>query len=72
MNYREHNPPHFHARYQGFEVSVEIESGVVKGNMPSRALKLLFEWMELHKEELLENWTLAEQMKALKEIEPLN
>jgi hypothetical protein len=48
MNYREHNPPHFHARYQGFEVSVEIESGVVTGHMPTRALKLLFEWAELH------------------------
>ena len=71
MNYREHNPPHFHARYQGFEVSVEITSGVVKGHMPSRALKLLFEWMALHQEELLENWALAEQSKSLKEIEPL-
>ena len=72
MNYREHNPPHFHARYQGFEVSIEIESGIVKGHMPSRALKLLFEWMDIYKEELLENWKLAQQMKALKEIKPLN
>ncbi len=71
MNYREHNPPHFHAKYQGFEVSIEIESGIVTGNMPSRALKLLFEWMELHKDELIANWKLAEQRKALTEIEPL-
>ena len=72
MNYREHNPPHFHARYQGFEVSVEIESGVVTGHMPTRALKLLFEWTDLHKAELLENWELARAKEALKEIEPLN
>lgn len=71
MNYREHNPPHFHAKYQGFEVSIEIESGIVKGNMPSRALKLLFEWMELHQAELIQNWKLAEERKALTEIEPL-
>jgi len=71
MNYREHNPPHFHAKYQGYEVSVEIESGIVKGQMPTRALKLLFEWAELHKSELLENWKLAEEMKALNEISPL-
>lgn len=71
MNYREHNPPHFHVRYQGYEVSVQIESGVVSGEMPSRALKLVFEWMALHKEELLENWSLAENRKPLIEIEPL-
>ncbi len=33
MDYREHNPPHFHARYQGFELSVEIEPGVVTGHI---------------------------------------
>ncbi len=71
MNYREHNPAHFHARYQGYEVSVEIESGIIKGQMPKRALKLLFEWMELHKEELLVNWNLAKARKVLLEIEPL-
>ena len=29
---------------------------VVQGFMPKRALKLTFEWMELHKDELFENW----------------
>jgi len=29
MNYNDHLPPHFHARYQDQEVTVEIESGVV-------------------------------------------
>lgn len=72
MNYREHNPPHFHAGYQGFEVSVETESGVVTGHMPTRALKLLFEWTDLHRKELLENWELARAKEALKEIEPLH
>lgn len=31
MNYKEHNPPHFHAAYQDYEVSVEIKTGIVKG-----------------------------------------
>ena len=51
---------------------MEIESGVVTGHMPTRALKLLFEWVDLHKTELLENWELARAKEALKEIEPLN
>jgi len=29
------------------------------------------EWLELHKDELLENWQLVEQKKPLKKIAPL-
>ncbi len=71
MNYREHNPPHFHATYQDYEVSIEIKSGNVTGVMPKRALKMLFEWMELHKDELLVDWELACNRKSLLKIEPL-
>lgn len=31
MNYNDHLPPHFHARYQDQEITVEIESGLVQG-----------------------------------------
>jgi hypothetical protein len=43
MNYNEHNPPHFHASYQGNEVSVDIKTGLIKGTMSKRALKMIFE-----------------------------
>lgn len=33
MNFREHNPPHFHATYQDFEISVDIKTGLVNGKM---------------------------------------
>ena len=39
--------------------------------MPARALKLVFEWMELHKEELLENWRLTQIGELPHKIEPL-
>ncbi len=41
MNYQDHNPPHFHAEYQEFEVILEIKTGSVTGNMPRRALNLI-------------------------------
>ena len=72
MFFNDHNPPHFHVEYQDFEAIIEIESGVVKGAIPRRALKLIFEWMDLHKEELLENWKKIEERKSLEKIEPLN
>ncbi len=71
MFYNDHNPPHFHAEYQDFEATIEIESGIVKGQIPRRALKLVFEWMDLHKEDLLSNWEKIEQRKTLEKIEPL-
>jgi len=48
----DHNPPHFHARYENQKVIIEIESGLVRGEMSERALRLIFEWKDLHKEEL--------------------
>lgn len=71
MFYRDHAPPHFHAIYGEYEITVEIESGVIDGRFPKRALKLVFEWFELHREELLENWRLAEDRRPLNTIEPL-
>jgi hypothetical protein len=70
--FNDHNPPHFHVEYQDYEATIDIESGVVKGEMPRRALKLVYEWLDLHKNELIENWELAQNQEPLKKIEPLN
>lgn len=71
MNYNDPDPPHFHARYQDQEVIVEIESGVVTGIMSRRALHLLFEWMELHQEGLMQNWSRAREREPLVPVPPL-
>lgn len=72
MFFNEHNPPHFHAEYQGFKVSISIEDGIVEGKMPKRALTLIFEWLEIHKDELIENWKSIEETGHYNKIEPLN
>jgi len=71
MFFEDHNPPHFHLKYQNFEATINIEDGIVKGELPRRALNLTYEWLDLHKDELLENWLLLKQRKAVKRIEPL-
>lgn len=71
INYADHNPPHFHARYQGQEVTVEIQSGLVTGTMSRRALQMVFEWLDLHHAELLENWNRARERLPLNSIDPL-
>jgi len=72
MYWQEHNPPHFHAEYNGLNAVIEIEQGVViKGALPFKQLKLVLAWAELHKKELLENWLIAESHKQLIKINPL-
>ena len=69
--YNEHNPPHFHAEYGEFQITVEIESGIVNGKFPRRALNAFLEWYVLHKEELLHDWELSLKVKPLNKIKPL-
>ncbi|MEQ9402642.1 MAG: DUF4160 domain-containing protein [Cyclobacteriaceae bacterium] len=71
MFYNDHNPPHFHIEYQEYDATVDIQNGLIKGEMPRRALKLVYDWLDMHKDELLQNWELSQQQKALNKIEPL-
>jgi hypothetical protein len=70
--YSDHHPPHFHARYGKDKVSIHIEdSAVLEGHLPPRALGLVMEWAEIHREELRTDWLLAKENKTPKPIEPL-
>ncbi len=71
MFFNDHNPPHFHVVYGDFKAVININDEIVESFMPKRALKLVFEWMDLHKAELLENWELAQNGELPNKIEPL-
>ncbi|HEY3275750.1 MAG TPA: DUF4160 domain-containing protein [Syntrophorhabdaceae bacterium] len=71
MFYKDHAPPHFHAKYGEYEITVDIVEGVIHGEFPRRALSHVLEWYELHKNELLNDWELAGQGKPLDPIKPL-
>ncbi|MDO4819675.1 MAG: DUF4160 domain-containing protein [Prevotella sp.] len=71
LNYRDHFPPHFHAWYGEYRIVVNIEDGIVKGEMPGRALRMILEWLELHRQELMDNWDAAQRGAVLNKIEPL-
>jgi hypothetical protein len=71
MYYRDHAPPHFHAHYGNHEITVEIESGVVNGRFPRRALSAVLDWYTMHQDELLHDWELARQELPLNAIDPL-
>ena len=71
MNFSDHHPPHFHAWYGDYKIIVNIKDGVVKGEMPGRAVKLILEWLELHRDELMENWYRSQCGNFLEKVEPL-
>ena len=71
LRFLDHNPPHFHAKYQNDKVIVEIKDGKVKGEMSERALRMVLEWLDLHRDEILDAWKLASIGQNPSKIEPL-
>ncbi len=68
----EHNPPHFHVYYQDDTAVVDIkEASISEGELPNKQKKLVLAWAELRKEELLADWTLAQNGELPFKIDPL-
>jgi hypothetical protein len=68
----DHNPPHFHAHYGEHEASFLIESlSVLEGALPRRALHLVREWAELHRDEIHADWDLTQHGLPPRKIAPL-
>lgn len=65
----EHNPPHIHAIYNKNMAVIDIQTlDVIEGYLPTRAFKLVREWLFIHKKEISNIWMTQEFRK----IEPLN
>lgn len=71
MNWRDHNPPHFHAVYGEHEAIVGMDGAILAGALPRRALSMVLEWLALHRAELIADWELAQGRRPLNRIEPL-
>ena len=67
----DHNPPHFHVRYNEFRAMIEIETRNVIGELPNRALRIVLEWLDLHETELMNNWKNLQKGKSVVKIKPL-
>jgi hypothetical protein len=68
MYFDEHNPPHFHVKYNEHAAVMEIKTlNILAGYLPARVRGLVEEWAELNKSELLEMW----ENKDFHKIKPL-
>ncbi|MBI5582378.1 MAG: DUF4160 domain-containing protein [Deltaproteobacteria bacterium] len=73
MFFDEHDPPHFHAEYQGSKAVFDFNGNILRGELKSRtATRLVREWIDLRLDELKEDWELAKAGKEMKKIAPLD
>jgi len=71
MYFLDHNPPHIHAKYSGYEALFDFNGNMIEGFLPKRAVKLVQEWVFCNRPALEENWQRAMAGEPLKSIEPL-
>jgi hypothetical protein len=72
INYRDHNPPHFHAEYGDDALAVEISSLTeLTGQLPRRATAMVLDWAAIHQSERLDAWNRARAQQPLPKIDPL-
>ena len=72
MYFDEHNPPHFHVKYGEERAVLSIsELKVIEGQLSRRALALVLEWANEHRDELMHNWISLETTGEYTKIPPL-
>lgn len=72
INWDDHNPPHIHVQYAEYKAIVAIlEGNVMKGYLPGRQMKMVLAWVEIHRDELMQNWELCHEGLEPKWIQPL-
>ena len=69
MFFNDHDPPHFHVRYQGFRARVRISDGeIIDGRLPPTVARVLKEWTDLRRDALMRNWQAARTDGQLERI----
>lgn len=69
---KQHHMPHIHVEYGEEKAVIAIPTGeVIKGSIRSAKLRLVQAWIEIHRDELMADWTLAINGESVFRIEPL-
>lgn len=67
-----HHQPHIHAYFQNRTAVFNIDSiGLIAGDLPGREKRLIEAWIEIHREELLENWERLQNGELPFKVAPL-
>ncbi len=69
MYFDDKHVPHFHAKYGEFMALIAIaDAQVIAGRLPHHAYRLVSEWTDAHRAELMANWERARRQEELEWI----
>jgi hypothetical protein len=69
---QQHRMPHFHVEYAEYTAVIAIQSSkVLQGNLPPNKMKLVQAWLEIHRDDIMADWTLAVRGLPVQRIKPL-
>ncbi len=69
----EHHLPHIHCEYQGENGVFDIDSGeLITGEFPRKQIRIVQAWIEIHREDLMADWSLAINGERVFKIKPLD
>ena len=72
LDNKQHNLPHIHVKYQYEEAVISIIDGhLLEGALKTNKMKLVQAWVEIHNDELMEDWELAIKGETIFKIDPL-
>ena len=66
MKEKEHEPPHIHAKYSGYQMIVDIKTLSVIGSFPITQQQRVIEWVRNNQRLLLEIWD-SQEFEKLKD-----
>ncbi|MDR2394080.1 MAG: DUF4160 domain-containing protein [Treponema sp.] len=55
----QHNKPHIHVFYNGYEASIGIDGELPAGSLPVKEMCLVLAWLTIHEEERYAAWNKA-------------
>ncbi|MCL1908937.1 MAG: DUF4160 domain-containing protein [Holophagaceae bacterium] len=67
----QHHIPHIHAESAEHEASISLDNEILAGSLPKNKLRLVEAWIEIHREDLLNNWLLLQRGLKHFAIDPL-
>jgi hypothetical protein len=72
LDVKQHRLPHIHLKYGSDEGVYQIPDGyLLECCLPSNKEKLVQAWIEIHREDLMANWSLAVVGNRVFTIDPL-
>ncbi len=70
MYWRDHMLPHINIISAEYRCNVDFNGNILNGTLPNKKYKIIKKWIEMHKNELNNNWKLIKNLEHPERIAP--